>query len=78
MAIGQRYGCTRSEANLVQLIAEGLTLHQAAEVMGVTYATVRSYLKVVFDKTGTRSQAQLVARVLGDGAVQRPDAPGLH
>ena len=76
-AIGHQYGCTRSEARLVQLIAEGRTLHQAAEAMGVTYGTARSYLKLVFDKTGTRTQAQLVARVLGDRAAQAPDA-GLH
>lgn len=76
-AIGRHYGCTRSESALVQLIAQGHTLRQAAEAMGVTYGTARSYLKLVFDKTGTRTQAQLVARVLGDGAVQRPD-PDLH
>lgn len=76
-AIGQHYGCTRSEARLAQLLAEGHTLRQAAEAMRITYGTARTYLKVVFDKTGTRTQGQLVARVLGDGAVQRPDA-GLH
>lgn len=76
-AIGQQYGCTRSEARLVQLIAEGHKLRQAAEVMGITYGTARAYMKVVFDKTGARTQAQLVARVLGEGAAQRHDI-GLH
>lgn len=71
-AIGQQYGCTATEARLVQLIAEGSTLRQAADAMRITYSTARSYLKLVFDKTGTHTQAQLVGRVLGDGAVQRP------
>jgi len=41
-------------------------------VMGITYGTSRAYLKIVFDKTGARTQAQLVARVLGDGAGAQP------
>lgn len=65
-AMRQRYGCTRSEARLVQLIAEGNTLRQAADAMGITYGTARTYLKLVFDKTGARTQAQLVVRVLVD------------
>jgi DNA-binding CsgD family transcriptional regulator len=46
--------------------------------MGITYATARTDVKLVFDKTGMRTQAQLVARVLRDGAVQRPQGAGLH
>lgn len=62
-ALRQRFGCTPSEARLVQLIAEGQPLQQAAVVLGITYSSARSCLKIVFDKTGARSQAQLVARV---------------
>ena len=68
--ISQRYGCTRSEARLAQLLSAGQGLRQAAQTMGIGYGTARTYLKIVFEKTGVRSQAQLVARLLGDPALQ--------
>jgi DNA-binding CsgD family transcriptional regulator len=71
-AIGELYGCTASEARLTRLLVEGNRLPQAARAMGITYGTARAYLKIVFDKTGVHTQAQLVARVLGDMAT--PDA----
>jgi len=66
--IRQLYGCTRSEARLTQLLAEGRSLHEAAMAMGVTYGSARVYLKLAFEKVGVHSQAQLVARVLADAA----------
>ncbi len=63
-AIGQLFGCTPTEARLAELLAQGSSLRQAAQQMGVTYGTARVYLKIVFDKTGARTQAQLVARLL--------------
>ncbi len=38
----------------------------AADAAGMTYETARWYLKVLFQKTGTRRQAELVARLMGD------------
>lgn len=67
--IGQIYGCTPKEARLAQLLAEGKGLRQAAQEMGVTYGTARTYLKIVFGKIGVRTQAQLVARVMSDLAI---------
>lgn len=64
-AIGQLFGCTPSEARLAELLAQGFGLRQAAQQMNITYGTARVYLKIVFDKTGARTQAQLVARLLG-------------
>jgi hypothetical protein len=34
--------------------------------MGITYGSARAYMKIVFEKVGVHTQAQLVARVLGD------------
>jgi DNA-binding CsgD family transcriptional regulator len=65
-AIGRLYGCTPSEARLTQLLAEGHTLQESATLMGITYGSARAYAKVVFEKVGVHTQAQLVARVLGD------------
>jgi DNA-binding CsgD family transcriptional regulator/PAS domain-containing protein len=64
--ICQLYGCTSSEARLARLLAEGHTLQESATRMGITYGTARAYMKVVFEKVGVHTQAQLVARVLGD------------
>jgi DNA-binding CsgD family transcriptional regulator len=33
--------------------------------MGITYGTARGYLKLIFQKTGVRTQSQLVALLLG-------------
>jgi PAS domain-containing protein/DNA-binding CsgD family transcriptional regulator len=60
------YGYTKSEARLAQLVVRECGLRQAARAMGVTYGTARVYLKVVFEKAGVHSQAQLVARILRD------------
>jgi DNA-binding CsgD family transcriptional regulator/PAS domain-containing protein len=67
-AIRHRWGCTRSEARLTQLLAEGQGLREAAAAMGVTYGSARVYLKLAFEKVGVHSQAQLVARVLAETA----------
>jgi DNA-binding CsgD family transcriptional regulator len=68
-AIAQLHGCTPREARLAQLLAEGHGLRRAAQVMGITYGTARAYLKIAFQKTGSRTQAQLVGQVLGGESV---------
>ncbi|MES2716884.1 MAG: helix-turn-helix transcriptional regulator [Pseudomonadota bacterium] len=67
-AIAERHGCTPREALLARLLAQGHSLPDAAAAMGITHGSARAYLKIVFQKTGVRTQAQLVARLLGDGA----------
>jgi DNA-binding CsgD family transcriptional regulator len=39
--------------------------------MGISYGTARGYLKIVFQKSGARTQSQLVALLLGDGTAAR-------
>jgi DNA-binding CsgD family transcriptional regulator/PAS domain-containing protein len=70
----QRYGYTRTEARLARLLTEGHGLREAADRLGVTYGTARVYLKTVFEKTDVHTQAQLVARLLGDAAGSPRDA----
>lgn len=65
-ALRALYGCTKSEARLTQLVIAGSGLRRTAETLGITYGTARVYLKIVFDRVGVHTQAQLVARVLGD------------
>ena len=46
------------------LLANGSSLLEAAESMGVTEATVRTYSKRILGKTGVRRQSELVRLVL--------------
>ncbi|NIR32721.1 MAG: PAS domain-containing protein [Gammaproteobacteria bacterium] len=58
------HGLTRTEARLAGLMAQGLNPAEAAERMGVGITTVRSHLRQLFRKTGTRRQAELVRRIV--------------
>ena len=54
------YGLTRAEARLATLLVEGRNLTEAAAMNRVTRETVRSQLKSIFQKTGTRRQSELL------------------
>lgn len=58
------YKLSSGEARLVQALAGGETLKEIAFRNEVSYETVRSQLRRVFDKTGVRRQAELVPLVL--------------
>jgi DNA-binding CsgD family transcriptional regulator len=62
--LGAMYSLTHSEAELVRLLATGMSLEEAAEGRGVSVNTARSHLKHVFAKTGTSRQGELVRLVL--------------
>lgn len=62
-------GLTRSEARLACALARGTELAVAAQSMGVTLSTARTYLKVIFSKTGTNRQAELVRLILMSPAI---------
>ncbi|MFZ0407649.1 MAG: LuxR C-terminal-related transcriptional regulator [Cyanobium sp.] len=55
---------TVRERDLIDLWVEGLGDRQAAERLGVSYATVRSYGPTVRQKLGVGSRAQVVLKVL--------------
>jgi DNA-binding CsgD family transcriptional regulator len=64
--IRRLYGLTPAESRLAKALLTGNGLRHAAEEAQMTYETARWYLKILFQKTGTRRQAELVARLLGD------------
>ena len=70
-----RFHLTHSEARLVLHLIEGASLKSSAKTLGVTYETVRSYLKSAFLKTGTHRQAELVLRVLQ--VINDPNPPAV-
>ncbi len=54
------YKITPAEARLAARLAALRTVEEAADDLGITVSTVRSQLKSVFGKTGTRSQSELL------------------
>lgn len=57
----QLFSLTRRQAELATALAAGLTLPEAADQLGLTQGAARQLLKLVFDKTDTRRQSELVA-----------------
>jgi DNA-binding CsgD family transcriptional regulator len=60
----QVYRLTRTEARLVIALAQGERLEGAAQTLGVTLGTGRTYLKRVFHKMGVSRQVDLMRLVL--------------
>jgi DNA-binding CsgD family transcriptional regulator len=58
------YGLTPAEAHLACAVAGGESLESHAEARGIRISTVRSTMKQVLHKTGTRRQADLVRLLL--------------
>jgi DNA-binding CsgD family transcriptional regulator len=58
------FGLTRAEAVFAVEISRGDGLQATASRLGVSLTTVRTHLAHVFDKTGTRRQAELVRLIL--------------
>lgn len=50
---------TPAEAKLARYLASGASAEAAAEALGLSIQTIRTYLKRVMAKTGTRRQAEL-------------------
>jgi DNA-binding CsgD family transcriptional regulator len=67
------HGITRAEARLASMLADGISLEEAAEALLVSIQTVRSQLKSVFAKTGVTRQAELVALLLSDMLTDQVD-----
>jgi DNA-binding CsgD family transcriptional regulator len=61
--VAELFGLSLAEARLSALLAQGLTLREAAGAMGVTENTARTYSKLVYSKLGISRQVDLV-RVL--------------
>jgi DNA-binding CsgD family transcriptional regulator len=60
----RRFGLTRKEALVLELLQRGESTHVIGERLTVGMETVRSHLRSLFSKTSTRGQVQLVARTL--------------
>ena len=56
-------GLTKKEAQLVALLARGLSLDAASSELGIKVGTARAHIRHVFSKCRVRSQSELIAMV---------------
>ena len=73
-ALRRLFDLTGSEAKLAQQLVDGARIETAAERIGVTVSSARTYLKQIFAKTGTNRQADLIRLVLSSSALFAPAA----
>lgn len=62
--VAERYGLTKSQARVLELLAEGKTNRDIADMLDVTEGTVKIHVSAIFKSLGVnnRSQALLVAQ----------------
>jgi len=65
------YHLTPAEANVAELLASGKSVKEIADDTSVRENTFRIHLKKIFDKTGTKRQAELVKVILSSAGVRR-------
>ena len=58
------YGLTPAESSVAGLLATGLSAHTIAERKGVTIGYVRTHIRRLLDKTGSRNQIDLIAALV--------------
>lgn len=58
------FSLSQQQARVAAELVAGRSVEGIARKLGVTIATVRSHLKALYEKTGARSQAEVVARAM--------------
>ena len=71
--LSKLYGLTRAEARLASLLAQDLSLADAADELSVSQHTVRTHVKRIFSKTTTERQSVLIRLLLSGPASISPD-----
>ena len=64
--IADAYGLTDRERRVTELVAQGLPTADIGQRLHLSAYTVQDHLKSIFDKTGTGSRGELVARLFFD------------
>ncbi|OEY66331.1 helix-turn-helix transcriptional regulator [Marinobacter sp. X15-166B] len=75
-AAKQLFDFTPAETALALELANGLSLEDAAESLGIMRNTARAHLRAIFSKTGVRRQAELVRVMLNSVVALSADVPG--
>jgi len=62
-AFSKRYGLSRRESEVVELVMLGYRNRDIATTLGAQPATIKKHLTHVFDKVGVDTRTQLIARI---------------
>jgi DNA-binding CsgD family transcriptional regulator len=65
------FGLSPAQARLATMMMAGYSVKEAAQGLKIAESSARQYLKIIFSKTGTRRQSELV-RVIGNTLAFRP------
>ena len=57
-------GLTPREGQIIAILAEGKVPKEVSSELGITYETVRAYLRSIYRKMGVRSQTEAVIKYL--------------
>jgi DNA-binding CsgD family transcriptional regulator len=69
-AMSRLYGLTQAEAKVAALIVGGNSGRQAADKLRLSYNTIKTHLKRIYAKTGTKGQGELIRLIVaGAGRV---------
>jgi len=63
----EAYGLTRAEIRLATALLDGRRLRDAADELGITFATARTHLARIFQKASVGSQAELIRLLFRSG-----------
>lgn len=59
----RKFGLTAAEAELANLLAQGMSLQDVSEHLSISIWTARSHLNAIFQKTDTHRQGELIALI---------------
>lgn len=62
--LSQMYGLTAAESKIAAMLAQGSSLNEACEMLGIKPNTIRTHLKRIFSKTETNRQSELVRLIM--------------
>lgn len=66
-AIVERYGLTRRETEMLELVYKGLTVQQMADELVITKSTVKFHITNILRKTGSQSRQEMIERLNAEG-----------
>ena len=69
--VAQAYSLSGRERDITRLCFRGLSTKEIAAALHISAYTVQDHLKSIFDKTGTRSRAELVGQIFLEHYVPR-------
>jgi DNA-binding NarL/FixJ family response regulator len=61
-----KHELTKREQDVLELLIKGLTYKEVAHILQISSSTVNGYVKILYNKMGVNSKAELVSKVLSN------------